>query len=62
MSESEATKWITQWIYDYANDGYLVEMLRKKLTDEQVKYVLEILDDTCKECYSQAPCACWNDD
>jgi hypothetical protein len=47
------------WNYD---GRYFVKKLREKLTDEQVVHVLEILDNTCKECWGTLPCQCWNDE
>jgi hypothetical protein len=52
-------EYINDWLeYPDRDAEIFVKKLRKKLTDEQIAYVLEILDNHCELCYAESPCYC----
>jgi hypothetical protein len=50
--------------YGSAKDCFFVEQLRTGgLTDEQIAVTLNVVDNTCHECWNaEAGCQCWNDE
>lgn len=60
-------KWIEDWCWDktrYKEQCLFVEELRaKNLNDEQIYYILSILDNICVHCFdNDSSCQCWNDE
>ena len=48
--------------YGRDKDLLFIKKLRYKLTGEQIAFVLDVIETTCKHCYdSDEYCSCWND-
>ena len=63
MSESEK---IAEWSLDkccWTKENRFIKQLRKNFTEKQICIILDILDDTCLECFdNNKACYCMRDD
>lgn len=57
------TTWGENWTRWPNRPVRFISDLRVFLTDEQVKQVLQAIDETCHHCWDdEAGCQCWNDE
>jgi len=61
-AEDRIKSWCEDWGH-YGREPLLVKRMREKnLTNENIADVLEIIGNTCMECYdSKSGCRCWDD-
>lgn len=63
MTDREFIKnWCQQTAYSDSN-LFVVTLREKQLSDQQIKNVLESLDNICRHCFNgEVGCQCWNDE
>ena len=62
--EEELKESVYRLVGYYPNcDLFLVQHLRKRFNAEDICFILDILNNTCTECWdASAGCRCWDDE
>ena len=63
-TQQQIREWCKKNSYSFGDaDNLFVELLRNKLTDDQILFVLQKLDLVCANCFDAVPgCHCANDE